>query len=159
MVSQIHSSHKVCQLAELTKHRIEQDYSKVVRIRQLLGIAAVENIGTNNVIHHKSDLTIQLKRLFSTIVPFECQSEDIFEIVTIAADLRYEITREFAIYSFYWCAADEKIDLDSNFCEFEGWSDDDPFLLCVFPGFGESIKLDDGSIKEVCINPAKVILE
>ena len=141
--------------------KIEADFENVLRIRQLLGFAALDNARTNNdVVRRKSDLTMQLKQLFSTFIPEGvCKSEDIFDIISEAVDIREEITKELAIYSYYWFPADGKIDLDSCFCEFEGWNDEDPFPLCVLPGFGQSIKLHDGSIKELCIKPAKIVLE
>jgi len=50
------------------------------------------------------------------------------------------------------------VDLDSGFCEFEGWRDDEEFPLCVFPGFGLAFRGEDGAIKEVCVKPAVVEL-
>ena len=86
-------------------------------------------------------------------------SNELFDIVDFAVDLRNDITKEFAIYSCFWYSADCKIDLDSGFCEFEGWRDDRPFVLCMFPGFSQSIKLPDGSIKEFCVKPARIDFE
>ena len=74
-------------------------------------------------------------------------------------ELKNDLMRRDSIYSFYWFSADSRVDLDSNFYDFEGWSDEEPLPLCLFPGLSESIRFSDGSIKELCIVPASVTLE
>lgn len=111
------------------------------------------------LLERKTELTSMLTQLFSEFLPPNSFPADVvFDIVTAAVDLRNDMTRERATFSFFWFPTDSKIDLDSRFYEFEGWSDE-PLHLCVSPGICESIKLDDGSIRELCISPAKVELE
>lgn len=140
--------------------KLEEDYNTILRVRQVLGTAALRNVEHIQVLQRKQDLTLQLTQLFVPFVLSEVwSSNELFDIVDCAVDLRNDITKEFAIYSCFWYSADCKIDLDSGFCEFEGWRDDRPFVLCMFPGFSQSIKLPDGSIKEICVKPARIDFE
>jgi hypothetical protein len=131
-----------------------------LKTRQALGTAALKNVENIQLLERKQDLTLELTRLFSPFFPSKtCKTEDLFAIVDAAVDLRNDITEEHAIYSCYWYCADCKIDLDSGFCTFDGWRDDHSFLLCTFPGFSQSIKLHDGSIKEICVKPATIEID
>jgi hypothetical protein len=125
-------------------------------IRQLLGTVALQYVDNIQTVQKKQDLTIEITGFLSPLI--NCKEEDIYLIVSSAVDLRNDMTRELAFYSCYWFGVDSKVDLDSVFCEFEGWRDDEGFPLCVFPGFGEMYKLGDGSIKEVCVKRAVVEL-
>ena len=128
----------------------------ILEIRQLLGTVAIQYVDNIQLVERKHALTVEITELFNIFIP--CKEEDIYSIVQTAVDLRNDMTRELAFYSCYWFGVDSKVDLDSGFCEFEGWRDEETFPLCVFPGFGLAFKLDDGSIKEICIKPAAVEL-
>lgn len=145
----------------LHSNKIETDFEQILTARQVLGTAALHNVENIKLLERKQDLTLELTRLFSPFFPSQtCKTEDLFSIVDTAVDLRNDITEERAIYSCYWYCADCNIDLDAGFCVFDGWRDDDhPFLICTFPGFSQSIKLHDGSIKEMCLKPAVIEME
>jgi hypothetical protein len=129
-------------------------------VRQVLGVAAIRNVEHIRLLERKQDLTLELTKLFSPLFPTKAwSSSGLFDIVDTAVDLRNDITKEFAIYSCFWFSADCKIDLDLGLCEFDGWCDERPFLLCISPGFSQSIKLHDGSIKELCLKQARIEME
>jgi hypothetical protein len=116
----------------------------------------VENI---QLLERKRGLALELKQIFSGFLPETlCKQEDFFIILDAAVDLRNDMTKELAIYSCYWISTDNKIDLDSGFYKFWEWHES-PFPICLFPGFSQSVKLHDGSIKEICVRPAKLELD
>lgn len=132
----------------------------MLKLRQILGIAALRNVEDITLIKRKQDLTLELTHLFSPLVSSDTENlEGLFEIIDFAVDLRNDITKELAIYSCYWFSADCKIDLDLGLCDFDGWRDEYSFLLCIFPGFSQSIKLHDGAIREVLLKPARIEME
>ncbi len=150
-------SHKPCTACPLlVVLMVDADFVTVLQVRQLLGTVALQYVDNIQLLQKKQDVTIEITKFLFPL--FGCKEKDIFPIVSSAVELRNDMTRELAFYSCYWFGVDSKVDLDSVFCEFEGWRDDEGFPLCVFPGFGEMYKLGDGSIKEVSVKPAVVEL-
>jgi hypothetical protein len=125
-----------------------------------LGLAATNYVANSiPLVEQKRVLAANLTRLFSQFLPPEnCKQEVIFGIVDEAAELKNEMAKESALYSFYWYSPEAKVNLESDFYEFEGWSDQGPLHLCLCPGISESIKLEDGALREICISPAQIEL-
>ena len=120
----------------------------------------LQHLEPNQQTEKEREITLTLLSLFLLIFPMHsCNYEDLFGIVQEAVKLRNDITKERAVYSIYWFSTNSSLNLDTNFCEFEGWRDEQPLWLCVFPGLSESVKLSDGSIKDICIKPARVALD
>ena len=69
------------------------------------------------------------------------------------------MTREHAIYVWYWFSSDAKIEQGSAVVEFDGMFEEDAVPLCVFPGLRRRIKKEDGVIRDICVSSVKVELE
>lgn len=136
---------------------IDAPFDTILELRQLLGTVSLQYVDNIQLVERKHSLAVEITELFNNLVPCAVEA-DIYRIVETAVDLRNDMTRELAFYSCYWFGVESKVDLDSGFCEFEGWRDEETFPLCVFPGFGMAEKWDDGSIKEICVKPAVVEL-
>jgi len=128
--------------------------------RQFLGAAAFQNTEDPEQFEFKKNLVSELTQFLWAFIPFNppFNSEELSGIVDLAVEIRNNMTRERAIYSCFWFPANSPINLDSLFYEFEGWRDE-PLSLCLSPGLCESIKMDDGGLKEICITPARVQMD
>src|SRR5204863_5523483 len=85
------------------------------------------------------------------------EKEHLKEIVDEAVDLRNDITGELATYHFSWDGTYEKLDHDDQI-EYRRQMDPTAVSLCVWPALLRRIKDDDGTLRDICITPARVEL-
>jgi hypothetical protein len=158
MLFKITSLHKVPPPHIRCSEIVEANFQEILTTRQYLGVAAFQNIEDPELLEWRENLTSELVQLFSGFILDNCNSEELLGIVDLAVDIRNNMTRERAIYSCFWFPPDSHVNLDSLFYEFEGWGDE-PLSLCLSPGLSESVKLEDGGLKEICIIPALVQMD
>jgi hypothetical protein len=66
------------------------------------------------------------------------------KIVNDAIKLRNEMTEEMAVYRCLWIEEDWKTKMDSELYEFEEDLDSKGLAICVMPGFGRTLRIDEG---------------